>query len=358
MVIVLIVDDSKVARLALRRGLESDPEIRVVGEAESGDSAESMIRRLKPDLVTMDVYLEGHDGIDVAASIMRTNPLPILIVTGADAGTVVFRAMEAGALDVWPKLPAPDSADYEAARSRMTRAVRSLANVPVVTRVNRLRKASKPGDDKAASKESEEPGIQAILIGASTGGPPVLRQMLEGLPAPFPIPIVIVQHVAKGFAVLLARWLSNVTGHDVEVCEQAETLKPGRVYVAPDERHLRFRSRTSLAPFSGAARAHHRPSIDELFESAAHHLGGSCVAVLLTGMGRDGAAGMAELRRVGAFTLAQLPESCVVESMPKSAMNLDAVCSVVAPQALASALVRAVSSERQSSNTNSTMARQ
>ena len=168
---------------------------------------------------------------------------------------------------------------------------------------------------------------RVLLVGASTGGPALLQKLLVGLPTPFPLPIVIVQHISNGFAAGLAKWLHQTTEHQVELVGGRSTMKPGTVYVAPDDQDLAVASGLKLEPRK--ARAALSPCIDVTFQTAAAALGGRCVALLLTGMGRDGSQGMRALWKVGAVTIAQDPATCAVGSMPRSAIELGAVESIV-----------------------------
>jgi two-component system chemotaxis response regulator CheB len=176
------------------------------------------------------------------------------------------------------------------------------------------------------------------VIGASTGGPPVLEAILKELPNPFPTPIAVVQHMTAGFNREFARWLSEVTGRRAVMVEEPVFMEPGVVYLATDDRHLVLTSRFELAPSDSNERRFQRPSVDVLFESAARHFGSQVAAVLLTGMGSDGIEGMAALKACGAFTLAQKPESCVVDSMPRGAIDREIVDVVADPAGIAAAL--------------------
>lgn len=329
----LIVDDSVTARVALKGALAGDPGVLVVGEAETGDEALRLARRLAPDIVLMDVYLRGQSGLDVAAELMSTTPCPILAVTAANPSdpALVFRGMDVGVLDICLKPPAPTSPGYEDARRKLTRLVKVLAGVPVVTRTARTSSPTPP-------PRAEEPGAPGlVLLGASTGGPPVLREILSLLPAPFPLPVVVVQHLTAGFGAGFAAWLGEASGHPVTLVQRAETLAPGRVYIAADDRHARVAAQAVL-PDDAPPLRYQRPSVDVLFTSAADSYRGPVAAALLTGMGSDGAEGLLALRRAGALTLAQSPETCVVPSMPSEAIALGAAMQVLTPAAIAGAL--------------------
>lgn len=335
MVRVLIVDDSPTARASLRRMIVEDPDLEVIGDAATGERALEKVERLRPDIITMDVRLGDEDGVDVAAEIMMTRATPILIVTAVDNdSSLAFRALQAGALDVLPK-PRSSGLDGEVGAERLRKLLNTLASVPVVTRRRRPRSSEPP---KNTGGEHQP----LVLIGASTGGPALLRSLLSGVPAPLSAPIVVAQHISDGFSDGFAEWLGLSTGHDVVVCTKMQRLQRGRVYLAPDEMHLSIATPTLVGPVVDESQLH-RPSIDLLFESAAVRAPERTLAFLLTGMGRDGAQGLAALEQAGARTVAQSPATCVVPGMPNAAIQMGAAQEVLRPagiQALLSALGR------------------
>ena len=348
---VLIVDDSATARLALRRALESDPGIQVVGEVATGKEVLGEVRRLRPDLVTMDVYLRAENGLDVAATLMREQAVPILVVTAANPRhpELVYRAMAAGVLDVCAKLPSPEAVAYPGRRVALVRLVRALARVPVVHRrisvrpstplapgaMGQPRMAIPPQDPPPPDllAATREPRHQWLLLGASTGGPRLVLELLRSVPR-LRVPVVVAQHITRGFTDGFAQWLASEAHRVVEVVREPSAAVENVVYVPPDGRDLEIRPGRILVPVE-ALSAELGPSIDTLFGSAARHGGASSVAVLMTGMGRDGAAGLADLARAGAMTIAQEPASCIVDSMPRAAIALGAARQVLHPKEIA-----------------------
>jgi len=248
-----------------------------------------------------------------------------------------------GALEVWQKPPSPSSPTYAKEIGRFLRALKALARVPVVrhswTKM-RLLSASPtsiaPAPPPRPAPRSE--ACKALLIGASTGGPPVIEAILEGLARPFPVPIVVVQHITPGFVKGFATWLEESTKHAVEVVTDARPLAPGVVYLAGDDCHTVLTSPNALGVSRAEPRVFQRPSVDVLFESAAAHLGASCIAVLLTGMGADGAQGLLALKNSSALTIVQAPATCVVEGMPSKAIALKAASLVLAPEEIPEAV--------------------
>lgn len=334
MIRVLVVDDSPTARMLLVRTLEAHEGIRVVAQARDGTEAVALARDLKPDIITMDVRMPNMDGLQATEQIMAQFPTPIVIVSSSvDAPDlqITFKALAAGALDIIEKPSIADAAGFETIRRLLVDSVRAMSEVRVVRR--RMSAAASAPVQELATKT-----YHLIAIGASTGGPQLLCAILGRLDPKLPVPIVVVQHMATGFTEGFARWLNQEAKVTVKLAEDGEPLLPGTVYIAPDRRHLRVtpRFRASLGddgPIGGF-----RPSVDALFESVAGSVGGGSIALLLTGMGSDGARGMTSIRTAGGYTLAQDSESCVVAGMPDAARELGGVSRTITPDAIPSIL--------------------
>lgn len=337
---VLIVDDSRTARAALRAAFDTDPEFHIIAEVATAREAVEAANALRPDLVTMDVNLPGSSGIEATKAIMSSTPTRVVIVTAAnlDDPELIYKCLTVGALEVWPKPPSPTCPTYARDIARSLRALKALARVPVVRHFVReaVPVPPPPASDapSVASPISAPPPkpCEALLIGASTGGPPVIASILEEIPQGFPVPIVVVQHITPGFVNGFATWLHEATRHAVEVVTDTRPLKAGTVYIAGDDSHTVIVGRGEVGINYKEPRNFQRPSVDVLFESAAAHLGSRCIAVLLTGMGADGARGLLALKNAGAFTIAQAPATCVVEGMPGAAINLGAAVRVLTPE--------------------------
>ncbi len=326
---VLIVDDSPTSLLALRRLLSTDPNLEVVGEARTGAEALHLAKELQPDLVTMDVYLGGNDGVDVARSILTSVSTRVVMVTGLDPSRadLAFRALSVGALDVLGK---PSACDDEPGRHQCRRflaAIVAFSRVKIVTR--RPLQAS-----EARPAQGTVTGEPLLALGASTGGPAVLHRILSALPRPYPVPIVIVQHIETGHVQAFADWLGT-SGHDTRVASLAVEPQPGVVYVAPGDRHLRYTASNLIAPTHGEARGFQLPSIDEFFESLARVDARRIFAAILTGMGDDGAEGLKRLRDAGALTAVQSEDSCVVPGMPSAALRSGGATLQLTPEEIA-----------------------
>jgi two-component system chemotaxis response regulator CheB len=326
MIRVLIVDDMLTIRMALRFILESDPELTVAGEAGSGEEALDFCRKFRPDIITMDINMPGMGGYEAIRQIMHEAPCPIVVITGIESQylmEVSFKALELGALTVLPT-PRGFSPDNTDATS-LIHQIKTMAGVKVVRRS--LRPAAPVKETVSAQPQK---AAQLVAIGLSTGGPPALQALLNGLPSSFPLPIVIVQHISQGFVNGLASWLSKTTPFRCKVAEHRETTKPGTAYFAPDNTHLTLTGSGELRLDASEPVAGHRPSASVLFESVARNFGPKAIGILLTGMGEDGASGLKVMRQAGAYTIAQDEDSSVIFSMPKAAIELDAVEEVLA----------------------------
>jgi two-component system chemotaxis response regulator CheB len=339
MIRVLIVDDMVTIRMALRFILESDPELNVAGAVGSGEEAVAFCRKSRPDIITMDINMPGMGGYEAIRQIMSETPCPIVVITAIESQylmDVSFKALALGALTVLPKLRgfSPDDAEAKS----LIQQIKIMAGVKVVRRS--LRTESPPAmldkggvqpaapTKETASFKLQKPA-QLVAIGVSTGGPPALQTILSGLPSSFPLPLVIVQHISQGFMFGLASWLSNVTPFRCKVGELGETIKPGTVYLAPDNTHLTFKGSSNLW-FDGSEPVDgHRPSATVLFESVAQNFGAKAIGILLTGMGKDGARGLKAMHEVGAYTIGQDEASSLIFGMPKAAIELNAVKEVL-----------------------------
>lgn len=341
---VLIVDDSPTQRLLIRTILESDPGIRVAGEAGSGEAAREQAKLLHPDLITMDINMPGMGGFEAIRHIMSETPCPIVVLTAMDTdqlGGVTFRALELGALTALPKPRGLPQTDAKA--RQLIAQIKLMAGVKVVRRTLAARR--KPASPSRPLRQPKKT-IRLVVIGASTGGPPALQQLLSGLPPDFPVPIAAVQHIARGFVTGLAKWLSETTPIRCQVAGQDEIPHPGRLYFAPDDYHLTVKPSGLLWLSAAPPQKGLRPCVNALFESAARHLGESALGVLLTGMGEDGAAGLLAMRQAGAYTIAQDEASSVVYGMPKAAVGLGAALETLPLDQIAARLNMLVSSEK------------
>jgi len=313
---VLVADDSELFREVLSRVVAADPGFEVVGVAADGFSAAAITRELKPDVITMDLNMPDADGFSGIARIMAETPTPILVLTANRVEVVGFKALSLGALDILEK-PAAE-ADLDGYGRVLRSRLRLLAGVKVIRHLRGLRDRRPPPPRAAARAE-------LIVVGASLGGPRALATLLRGLPASFPAALAVVQHIADGFTEGLAGWLSQESRLDVREARDGDALRPGRILIAPTGRHLVVADE-GVARLSDAPPVDtFKPSVTPLFTSAARHYGARACGVLLTGMGRDGAEGMKQLKEAGATTLAQDEATSAVFGMPRAAIELGAV---------------------------------
>ena len=345
MIRVLVVDDSVVAREFLVHILTSDPDLEVIGTAHDGEAALEAAAQFKPDVITMDVNMPRMNGFEATRRIMETHPTPIVIVTASWEPVEVaasFRALEAGALAIIQRPRGIGHPDYETTAKELVQTVKLMSEVKVVRRWKRTpedQPAKAPAVPLAGMETKATPAaVQIVAIGVSTGGPQVLQAILSRLPKNFPMPVLIVQHMAAGFMPGFGEWLTQATGFPVHVAAHGQSLLPGHVYLAPDGFHMGVDGRGRIALSQDAPETGLRPSASHLFRSVANVYGPKAIGVLLTGMGRDGAQELKLMKEKGAITLAQDEESSVVHGMPGEAIRLQAATYVLPPEKIADAL--------------------
>jgi two-component system, chemotaxis family, protein-glutamate methylesterase/glutaminase len=344
---VLVADDTQVMRTLLVELLNQDPCIRVIGAVGDGQAALDFLDAggERPDVVVMDIHMPRMDGFEATRRIMETRPVPIVICTATASPqdvAVAFRAMEAGAVACVEK-PVALGVDFEPRLQNLLRTVRLMSEVKVVRRWNRPRiAAAVPAANGSTIARAVVPGIRLIGIGASTGGPLVLQTILSGLPKDFPVPLLIVQHIARGFLPGMVDWLSQTTGLRVRIAAHGAAALPGHAYVAPDDFHLAADVRGQMVLAREEPERGLRPAVSYLFRSLADSYGANAVGVLLTGMGKDGAEELKRMKDRGAHTIAQDRESSIVHGMPGEAIELGAATQILPADKIAGALLAQV----------------
>lgn len=316
---VSIVSDITSEAEALRRTISSSRGHKVAWVARSGAQAVDKCAKERPDLILMDLVLPDMNGVEVTRKIMASTPCAIVVVTGSsgDNTASIFEAMGAGALDAIT-LPLINAAGH-------TDAGRLL-----IQKIDKLSRLVAP--DTTSRQSTGSSGSQTgrlVAIGASAGGPAAIACVLEQLPHDFNAAVVVIQHVDPFFADSLTVWLNHHSKLPVRLAQEGDRLTPGQVLVAAREEHLIFTSPTRLGYTRVPLETSYRPSVDVFFKSVDHYWQGDVVAVLLTGMGRDGAEGMRLLRRTGHHTIAQDRRSSAVYGMPKAAADLDAATEIL-----------------------------
>ncbi|MCB1035421.1 MAG: chemotaxis-specific protein-glutamate methyltransferase CheB, partial [Acidobacteria bacterium] len=354
---VAVVDDSSFVRRAIARMLEGDPRVEIVGLASSGEQLLMSLEEWQPEVITLDLSMPGMGGLSTLDRIMARGPIPVIILSthSAKDAPATIEALHRGAMDFIDKTQY-SLVDFQALREVILEKLLSVRTVSLPESETAARTASAHRAPARSRGPREKPRparpprtsgrFEALLIGASTGGPPTVQRLLEELAAPPAVPVVVVQHMPLGFTRAFAERLNAYLPLHVREAQDREVLEPATVYIAPAGRHLalekvddRLLGRLLEEPRD----ARHRPSVDVLFGSGARILGSRVLAVLLTGMGTDGATGMLEVARAGGYTVAQDAASCVVYGMPKAAKLLGAVREEVALDQLGDRITKLLS---------------
>jgi two-component system chemotaxis response regulator CheB len=316
MIRCLIADDSPTFRQLLRQALSAHPDIEVVGEAQDGQQAVTLTQQLRPDVVTMDVYMPRQSGLEAIRDIMSRVPTPIVVISSASREEVVrvsFQALALGALEVLSKPDSTDAQSFGSQAERIRRAVCAIAGIKRAPRV-----FPQPAAPAPPSALATRPACIGVVT--STGGPAALQQLLSALPADFPVPLLVVQHIAEGFTPGMVRWLAEHAALRVKLAEHGERLVPGTVLFAPDRRHLLV-SLGRVRLDDGPPVRGFKPAGTALLASLAREYGPAAAGLILTGMGDDGVAGLKLMRERGGFTLAQGAASSAIYGMPRVALE-------------------------------------
>jgi two-component system chemotaxis response regulator CheB len=319
---VLVVEDSAVTRQLLEHIIGGDPRLEIAAAVETAEEALRIVDRLAPDVISMDIRLPGMNGFEATERIMQARPTPVVVVSaagGADA-PLSMNALRAGALTVLEKPRGVTSADYQGLADRLCTQLALMSEVKVVRRHadTRALAASPP-----MSVPAQTNTVKILGIVASTGGPNALLRLLDGLGPGFPLPILLVQHIACAFLEGFASWLESATSFHVELVKDRAPLEAGKIYMAAPDRHLvaagHYARGSAGPPVCGQC-----PSGTVLFESMSASCGPAALGILLTGMGDDGALGLLRLRQSGAWTIAEDESTAVVYGMPAEAVRLGA----------------------------------
>ncbi|MEM6253191.1 MAG: chemotaxis-specific protein-glutamate methyltransferase CheB [Cyanobacteria bacterium P01_D01_bin.156] len=338
---VLIVEDSPIALTILKRILTSSTEIKIVGTARTGQEGLELIPTSQPDVICTDFFMPTMDGLEFTAQVMTKYPRPILVVSASvqeDDPHRIFQLLEAGAVDILPKPKAGLDPENMLLKQALINKIKVLSGVKVFKK-----KRPAQHNNKAGGLGHLHPRDGIMAIGASTGGPMALQSLFASLPENFPLPIVCVQHISRGFLQGLLDWLNGTSNLSIRIAPVGERPRPGIIYFPPERQHLTLDSSGRFVYSQALPGDSHCPSVTTLFSSIAKVHGRKTIGVLLTGMGRDGADGMKAIAEAGGTTIAQDKSTSVVFGMPKEAIALGAVHQVLPIDAIALAVLQLVS---------------
>lgn len=346
MIRVLIVEDSQVIAFLLTAIIQNAPDLEVIGRAKTGLEAIEMAEALNPDLITMDIRMPVMDGLTAIQQIMASKPKPIVVISSNvdDELQISFKAIDHGALAVLEKPCGFDDPEFETIQTEIVNTIRAMAEVKLVKR--RFLQQTVKNTVLLPAKS-----YKLIVIGCSTGGPQALKQILSSLPANFPLPIVVVQHISTGFIEGLANWLNDYTPLTVKTARPHESLLQGTVYLAPDNCHCLINKTVGgyeICLSRMNAINGFRPSITALFNSAATLCPQQSIGIILSGMGCDGADGLLAMYEQQCLTIAQDQASSIVFGMPAAAIALNAVTKTLPLEAIGDFLIQQLLNETHS----------
>ena len=341
MIRILVVEDSITQREIFRRLFAADGQFTVVAEAATGREAVAMVQKYLPDVVLMDIHMPDMDGIAATREIMRLCPVPIVVASATlrrHEVDLAMKALEAGAVSVIEKPEGAVLLHLHKIEPQLRHELLAAASVKMPRRV-----VSAPVESTAAPASGWPTNVEVIGVCASTGGPPVLVEIFSALPKPFPLPVLVVQHISEGFVEGFARWLGETTGHPTRLANGGERLEPG-LWLATGGRHLALGGRARLDIVPRRENDLHCPSGNVLFESLSRQGASRAMGILLTGMGDDGATGLASLKKAGGFTVIQNEATSLIWGMPKTAQQLGAAMQELSPRDIARVMIRVANS--------------
>jgi two-component system chemotaxis response regulator CheB len=341
---VLLVEDSQIAIVILKRILESFPQIKVVGTACTGLEALALMPEVQPDVICTDLHMPHMDGLEFTIEVMSQYPCPILVISASvqeEDTHQVFRLLEAGAVDIFPKPLSGLVANDPEFNQALINKIQILSGVKVFKKRQSIQTFADHAESKnlVAFKKHGYSRPRIVVVGASTGGPQALQEIFAALPPDFSSPVICVQHICLGFLQGFMEWLAASCQIPIEIAQVGEVPKPGHIYFPPEQHHLELDGKGRFVCSTSPAIDGHRPSITTTFQSVAQIYGRKTLGILLTGMGRDGAAGMKAIVQAGGITIAQDEATSIVFGMPKEAIKLGAASQVLPIQAIAPALL-------------------
>ena len=340
---VLLIDDSPIALKILEKILITAQDIKVVGTAKNGKEGLERVIELNPDVICLDLHMPVMDGYEFTKECMTRHPKPILVVSVSvqEGSANIFKLLQAGAIDVFAKPRSGIESEYDKRGLELISKVRLLSGVVAIRRPS-----AEPGVRSVESKpiiphsEIRIPHLEIIAIGASTGGPQTLEAIFMHLPANFPLPVICIQHIGDEFLDGFVEWLASICRVKVRIAQTGDSPEPGTIFFPQAGTHLKIDNNGKFSisrepPYDG-----HLPSISVTFKSIADYYGGHAMAILLTGMGRDGAEGMQAVSKAGGVTIAQNEATSIVFGMPKAAIELAAAKYMMSPEEIVRVLVQ------------------
>lgn len=333
---VLVVDDSRLSREIIARGISRDRNILVVGQAADPFEARDRIEELNPDVITLDINMPKMNGIEFLRKLMSQHPIPTIVISGMK--DKIMESLESGAVDFISKPEVKTKSDLESFLEELAYKIKTAS----IAKIDREVVNTKDSEIEVARDLNKN--IKVIAVGASTGGTEAFFKVLKQLPTDIP-GMVVVQHMPSSFTKMYADRLNSQTEFEVIEAKNGDEIKPGRVIIAPGDFHMQVRrenNKYTVRCFSGDKVSGHCPSVDVLFDSVAEQVGKKALGVILTGMGRDGAKGLLNMRQSGAVTIGQDRDSSVVYGMPMVAYNIGAVEKQTSIQRVGKAIVESL----------------
>ena len=345
---ILIVEDTLVTRKLLEALVKSDERFELAGLVENGKQACEFVKTFNPDVVSMDILMPIMDGVEATRKIMQEYPVPIVIVSSFYQSSQIemsMRVLEAGAVTILPRPYGPGHSKYLQSARQYLNTLQLMSEVKVVRRKKEDNSKSIQNPIKSAQPVNNNivrQDYKVLAIGASAGGPEGLTTILSGLPEDFPLPVFIVQHIDTHFADGFAAWLNTSSKLPVTIAVNGEKTVPGHVYLPPGDHHLTVNANGKIATIRNSSGKGLCPSVDVLFKSIAEVYGKNSIAVILSGMGKDGAAELKHLYDLGAYTIAQEEMSCLVYGMPGEAVRIGAACTILPPKDIVAEIIKVI----------------
>ncbi len=345
---VLIVDDSAYTRQTLKKIIEEEPALEVIGIATDGVDAMAKTLRFQPDIITLDFEMPGMDGFTFLRWLMRERPTPVIMVTSHADSKTVFKALEFGAVDFIAKPTRRASVELQAIEKDLLRKLKGIKNIRLDILSRNLSLLQRDEEPDLALSTPDSKAVDVVAIGSSTGGPAALQVILSQMPENFKAAIVISQHMPRGFTGPLAERFNRMCQVRVKEAAEGDVVESRTAYICPGGYHMGLKKRGSTMQITlkeGKFADRYTPSVDYMMSSVAEHCGRSSMGVILTGMGNDGRQGMMEISKQGGYTIAESEETAVVFGMPAEAIKQGAVKKILPLHSIAEEIIRMVNSQ-------------